>query len=294
MLLFFVFHFISSEIFEINQQTMKKFVLVNSDQVKINVENSDIFVHVQSHFFFGNLKFTIYNKTENYEWTINSRPKDLLMFSQSNITIDYSDSANTCQITIWVIESQKCSFPSFHSSGMSSANVKINKDLLTPNLFACFFFEFLNQSNNPKYSYVQPNNEIIASYLYINDDEMINSVQLNGSANDIETSKYSILSLKQVNVSLRDEFSFSISAKSFFNDFADSDSVFKICDNYACASDYITFDGLKTSRKMYPWFWSVIAIFPLVLLLFPIIYSKAQSRAEASLFSSTRALLSQY
>ena len=294
MLLFFVFHFISSEIFEINQQTMKKFVLVNSDQVKINVENSDIFVHVQSHFFFGNLKFTIYNKTENYEWTINSRPKDLLMFSQSNITIDYSDSANTCQITIWVIESQKCSFPSFHSSGMSSANVKINKDLLTPNLFACFFFEFLNQSNNPKYSYVQPNNEIIASYLYINDDEMINSVQLNGSANDIETSKYSILSLKQVNISLRDEFSFSISAKSFFNDFADSDSVFKICDNYTCASDYIMFDGLKTSRKMYPWFWSVIAIFPLVLLLFPIIYSKAQSRAEASLFSSTRALLSQY
>ena len=123
---------------------------------------------------------------------------------------------------------------------------------------------------------------------------MSHSVQLKGSAHDIETSKYSILSLKQVNVSLRDEFSFSISAKSFFNDFADSDSVFKICDNYACASDYITFDGLKTSRKMYPWFWSVIAIFPLVLLLFPIIYSKAQSRAEASLFSSTRALLSQY
>lgn len=267
------------QIYNITNQTMKTLTLKSDDELILNVTNSDYFIHVQNHYFYGTLEIQVFNTTTNMTSEIKAIPGDRLHFTRCALRIRYSKSS-ICRISFWVIDTYICRQNSIHYSGISSAYFELSND--TDPFTACYFFE---SPANPKISSDRP--IYFDSRLYfVSDNESIVEKIIVDNITDFTISKLSILR-ESFHIRKMSNYRFSLTTDLKFADFTDKDSYFKECENDVCDEPNITAPGFVIKRKVIWWMWLIIYMVPSVLLTLGISLMFINRKKETSLFSST-------
>ena len=86
--------------------SLSRVVLENNDQVSAGGHGQAVFISVQPYFFFGDLRVS----AENMNTTITAVPGARYHFSDTNVTLSFTNSANTVKLTLFVLPTAELGF----------------------------------------------------------------------------------------------------------------------------------------------------------------------------------------
>ncbi|OHT07659.1 hypothetical protein TRFO_24068 [Tritrichomonas foetus] len=288
MIIYLLTNLVICQTYEISERTMKKITLKNDDELRIIADNSDILIHVQSHFFFGKLSLTINNLTTKTTWEMTGKPKDRLFLKNCQANIKYSETSNTCTLTIWVLEAGFCDLSLIHASGVSSVQLLVDQINPIPQQKECFFFEF---KNKPNLTSDEPTRFLTPTLISVSNGTL-NYTLLSQAVTDETISKLSILKIERTK-SKNIDYNFQLKSKQYFVDFTDNVSFFNNCNDGYCQLWNFTQTNLTYSQKVEWWIWTILYLAPSTFILLVVLLLIVPKKPETSLFSSTKPLLSE-
>lgn len=262
--------------YTIDNVSITKFKLKENDKIIFNNPFLDLFIHTQSHYFYGSLKAYVLNAPTNNPVEIDFHPGDTFHFTKSPITIIYSGASRSCTLQAWFIPSGKCGNNSIYYSGLSKATLNIKSQENYDN--TCYFFEF---SENPTIK--AQSNGFSAELLYLEDSSFID-LNIQTDLEDFQISKSFVL-----HTNIDSDFGllhFSVSVNSMFFDFTQKDVIFSTCGLDNCEEPFVSMPLFEVNRSLKSWIWLLLVLFTVLfiaLALFLIIFPK---KPEESLISS--------
>jgi hypothetical protein len=230
---------------EIDSPTIKQVSLQNSDSISINALALDVFLSVQSYFFFGTLTVTATYQSQSQSYSI--KPASRLSFSNCHLTIELAKSATTCTIGVFVTEMGQCDVRhSAHSQSLMSATATIP---IGDNRF-CWFFDFTPAT--PTFELNGPNETF--------------SVLLPGGAAKplVEVER---LASMFVLIASQGSGEVGFSTKQSYCDWNERDGPFQACTIEGCRETPLDFSrSLQSDRTVKRWVW--LCVYGLAAVLF--------------------------
>jgi hypothetical protein len=218
------------------------------------------YFRVKPHFFYGALRFTITNSSGNF--TRNPKPGDRVFFSGCGVTIDYSNAWSPCQITIFIVYADQCSY-TIHARNQRSAFISVPTLNQIFNTSVCYFFEFQGTVHT-KRNGLSPMDSLLIFYPSTN-----GSLELvPADASEFDLPPLFLIYLRKLSESL---LTVSFSTHCAYSDWSDYEGSFVDGTIGVTAvpnlDDVQTF-GLTTDRTIVWWVWLFIWVILLVHLVF--------------------------
>lgn len=264
---------------------MKTITLKSNDELIVNVTNSQYFIRIQDHFFYGEFSITVYNTTTKEYSHIKGKPCDRLQFNQSILRMHYSSESSICKISLWIIDSSICNSDLIHYSGIISAYLELFN--ISYSFDACYFFE---SSTKPKITSDKPHYLNVKLY-YISDNDTMTEKIINNNISNFAVSELSILSAHHNRIST--SYHLSITTDLKYTDFTNKDSFFKNCEGNYCHDHNIISPGFVVKRDVVWYIWLGIYLPPIFLLTLGLSLMMIVPRKDTALFTSSKPLMSE-
>jgi hypothetical protein len=234
-----------STVTEIDSPTIKQICLRDSDSIRIGAHRLDVYLSVQSYFFFGTLTVTATNRSQNQSYSIALASR--LSFSNCSVAIKLTNSITTCTVGVFVTEVGLCDVRhSVHSRSLVSATATIPGN----DSRFCWFFDFTPATPTFKLS----------------DSHNFFSVLTPGGA---RSPLFEVRQLAPmfVLVAAQGPAEVAFSTKQSYCDWNECDANFQACTAEGCSTTQFDFSRyLRSDRAIKGWVW--VCVYGLATVLF--------------------------